>query len=143
MPTDPLGALVAWVENGTAPDTLPAMKMSANFHGRHDYAQPVPLPVHAAVQGLRGRPTRPRTGACVTGPNQQVLEELTASETSVLAEAASSAVSVRTSIAAALLPAALLALALVLALDIGWEGRKGQNGAERSEPEASSGQKWV
>ncbi|CAK7210090.1 hypothetical protein SCUCBS95973_000674 [Sporothrix curviconia] len=97
MPTDPLAALVSWVENGTAPDTLPAMRMAtmagvnATATGNSTTASVITRNLcrypQMMVYSGSGDASLAASWMCMPGPNQQVISQTTASETTpVLAE---------------------------------------------------------
>ncbi|OAA59895.1 Tannase/feruloyl esterase [Niveomyces insectorum RCEF 264] len=82
VPLDPLAALVAWVENGTAPDTLPARRTSVNGTTitRNLCRYPQML-VYNGGSVAGSDPNTAESWTCVPGPNQQVIAQQTASET--------------------------------------------------------------
>ncbi|CAK7236715.1 hypothetical protein SBRCBS47491_009732 [Sporothrix bragantina] len=97
MPSDPLAALVTWVENGTAPDTLPAMRM-ATVAGVNATAAANGTTASVITRNLcrypqmmvysgSGDANLAASWMCTSGPNQKVISQTTASETTpVLAE---------------------------------------------------------
>lgn len=105
VPTDPLAALVAWVENGTAPDTLAAMSamtttMATNMTGMSaNDTTATPANATMITRNLcrypqmlmysgSGNASLADSWMCMPGPNQKVISETTLSQSStrVLAE---------------------------------------------------------
>ncbi len=119
-PTDPLDVLVRWVENGSAPDTLPAMKMAQAGSTTTKASGVITrnlcrYPSVLQYKGV-GDASLAESWGCAEASPQQVLTELTASEedTSILATASAARKVRPASVAAALaIPAALAALALL------------------------------
>jgi len=109
MPTDALGALVNWVEKKQAPDTLPAMKMSANRTQGMVTRNLCRYPF--VMQYRTGNVNSAESWTCVPGPNQKVISETTASElVTILSSENSSAGIIKSSLVAALMPLAVLGL---------------------------------
>ncbi|CAK7198041.1 hypothetical protein SEUCBS139899_000699 [Sporothrix eucalyptigena] len=119
VPTDPLTALVSWVENGTAPDTLPAMRtasvlgtnttLTGNNTSSVITRNLCRYPQMMVYSGS-GDGSLAADWQCIAGPNQQVISQTTASETTpVLAETSGASSSFKVSLAVAV-PALLAVL---------------------------------
>ncbi|KAL1895414.1 hypothetical protein Sste5346_005220 [Sporothrix stenoceras] len=120
-PSNPLMQLVQWVENGTAPDTLPAVKFTAaaglNSTASANNTTPAVITRNLCrypqmmVYSGNGDGSQADSWTCVAGPNQQVIEQTTPSETTPLVALTSGVdrlVSVKSSIGLAVAVAALL-----------------------------------
>lgn len=124
-PSNPLTQLVQWVENGTAPDTLPAVKFTATA-GVNSTASSANSTTPAVitrnlcrypqmmVYAGSGDGSQADSWTCVAGPNQQVIEQTTPSETTPLVALTSGVegrmVSLKSAVVAASAVAALLAV---------------------------------
>ncbi|ERS96217.1 hypothetical protein HMPREF1624_07126 [Sporothrix schenckii ATCC 58251] len=120
-PSDPLASLVQWVENNKAPDTLPARKAAAAASNSTVAANSTSAAItrnlcrypQMMVYGGSGDGSQADNWKCVAGPNQQVIAQKTASQTTPLlavSSGVSNAVSLKAGVAFVILVQVLSAV---------------------------------